>query len=287
MHLLTKVFVVFAAVLALILSTLTVAYSANADALTKALTDAEARAAQESATKDAAVGAANAAAQRARDEASTLQSELSAQRRINNDLETQNASLLADVRRSEEEKQAIQSQIGDFVETINAQTALLESVQSQLDVARQDVARLRRESLALEDDLNDLLSQNAVLEQTVRAQREELESIRRQTDDRFADGTTGGGSQEPFELTGPLVTGRVAKVEADEVVGSGLLVEIGLGTNDRVTRNSRLFVTRGDRWIADVVVLEADLNRSVARVEIGATEHQVRANDTVLSRLDD
>lgn len=282
MHILTKVFAVFAAVLSLVLATLTMGMAFNISEVKGALQAAEATAATEKAQKDAEVNRSAEERSRLERQLADSANEVARLRGVNTDLDSENAQLRTDVSREREAAQAIQTQIGDFDKTVAAQTRLIESYRTQIGEMRAETSRLRSESLALEDRLNDRESEQGVLNQQIRALQEQLAAaeVARQ----------GGGAVDaavaakPFDFSGPIITTRVSSMARDAATGDQL-VELAAGSTDRVSKNMRLYVTRGSQWIADIVVISTDLNQSVARVKLMAGGQSIQKGDVALSRL--
>jgi hypothetical protein len=282
-HILTKVFIVFAAVLSLILAALTMAYSVNADAITQKYSDAlqeanTARASQQAATAE--YSDANAALQRQLAEQQSLNADLDAR---NADLVRENTLLLARGQQAESRAAAIENQIGDSLQTTKAQAAVIESYRQELAKLRESELGLRRGSLELEDRVNDLASQNEVYEQTIRALREQVASAQRQAELAMSGAGAGTGN-EPYEASGPVIRGRVTRVSNDPATGQPL-VQVDLGSNDRVAENMQLHVGRGNDFIATLVVVRTDLQSSVARVAMSDGQQNVQPGDLVVSRF--
>ncbi|HZW09094.1 MAG TPA: hypothetical protein VFF69_04245 [Phycisphaerales bacterium] len=283
MHILTKVFIVFAAVLSLILAALTMAYSVNADAIVQKYSDAlqeanTARAAQQAATAE--YSDANAALQRQLAEQQSLNADLDAR---NADLVRENSLLLAQRQQAENRAAAIENQIGDSLQTTKAQAAVIESYRQELAKLRESELGLRRGSLELEDRVNDLASQNEVYEQTIRALREQVAGAQRQAELAMSGGGE-GAANEPYEASGPVIRGRVTRVSNDPATGQPL-VQVDLGSNDRVAENMQLHVGRGEDFIATLVVVRTDLQSSVARVALSNEGQTVQPGDLVVSRF--
>lgn len=283
MHILTKVFAVFAAVLSLVLATLTMSMAFNISEVSGALRAAEAKAQAEKAQKDAEVNRAAEERSRLERQLADTANEIARLRGQNTDLSTENSQLRTAVSREREAAQAIQTQIGDFDKTVAAQTRLIESYRDQIDEMRAESARLRSESLALEDRLNDRESEQGVLNQQIRALQEQLAAaeIARQ-----GGGETVAASNvaKPFDFSGPIITTRVTGTAIDEATGD-TLVELAAGSTDRLAQNMRLFVLRGNSWVADVVVIRTDLNQAVARVKLADKGQSIQNGDLVMSRL--
>jgi hypothetical protein len=282
-HILTKVFIVFAAVLSLILAALTMAYSVNADAIVGKYNDAmqeanTARAAQQAATAE--YSDANALLQRQLAEQQALNADLDAR---NADLVRENSLLLSQRQAAENRAAAIENQIGDSLQTTKAQAALIDSYRQEVAKLRESELTLRRESLQLEDRVNDLASQNEVFEATIRAQREQLAAAQRSAEMALAGGGAGAAS-EPYEAAGPIIRGQVTRVSTDPTTGQPL-VQLNVGSNDRVAENMQMHVGRGDDFIATLVVVRTDLQSSVARVDLTGPGAQVREGDLVVSRF--
>ncbi len=285
MHILTKVFAVFASVLSLVLATLTMSMAFNISEVSSALRDAEATAAQEKSQKDAEVN--RAASERSRLEAQMTDAfnEIARLRGVNTDIASENARLRSEVSREREAAQAIQTQIGDFDKTVAAQTRLIESYRDQINQLRGDNSRIRSESLAIEDRLNDRESELGVLNQQIRALQEQLAAVETSMQGGSASATTAAGqAARPFEFTGPVITTRVSGKAVDPASGKQL-VELAAGSTDRLANNMKLFVTRGNQWVADITVVRTDLNQAVARVELSAPGQVIQPGDIVLSRL--
>lgn len=284
MHILTKVFIVFAAVLSLVLAALTMAYSVNADSIVSKYQDAlkeaaTAKASQQSATAEYADK--NAVQQQQLDAMSARNAQLESR---NDELIGENARLVTEKQNAENRALAIGNQIGDSLQTAKAQAQVIESLRAELSSLRQSELALRRGSLELEDRVNDLASQNDVFQATIRALREQLASAQRAAELAMS-GVGAGGEGEPYTATGPVIRGRVTQVSTDPASGQPL-VEVDIGSNDRVSENMQLQVGRGQSFVATLVVLRTDLQSAVARVELLASEDAaVQAGDMVMSRF--
>lgn len=284
MHILTKVFIVFAAVLSLILAALTMAYSVNADALVTKYDDALKEAATAKAQQQAAVAEwsdANAMLQRKLAELQGQAADLDAR---NADLVRENTLLLTQRQQAENRAAAIENQIGDSLQTTKAQAAVIDSYRQELAKLRESELGLRRSALQLEDRVNDLASQNEVYEQTIRALREQVASAQRAAELAMSGVAAGDASGEPYEASGPVIQGRVTEVTTDPETGQRL-VQLDVGTNDRVSENMQMHVARGNQYIGTLAIIRTDLQSSVGRVELTNAGASVQAGDRVVSRF--
>lgn len=286
MHILTKVFIVFAAVLSLVLSVLTMAYAFNADTISSRYLDAlqSAERAEAQLRSESATYAETSNRQQA--QIADLQSRLADIETRNADLVRENTMLLADKQRAENRAAAIENQIGDSLQTAKAQAAVIASLREDNAKLRDSELSLRRSSLQLEDRVNDLASQNDVYQATIRSLQEQLAAAQRDAERRLGSGTgTARDGGEPFEAAGPIIRGRVTRVSTDSATGQPL-VEINIGANDRVAENMKLHVGRGGtQFVATLVVIRTDLQSSVARVALTNAGASVREGDLVVSRF--
>lgn len=284
MHILTKVFIVFAAVLSLVLSVLTMAYAYNADTINSRYTDA---------LKDAQTAKAQAQSQSAafsdkstRDQQTIaeLQGLLADFEARNADLVRENTTLVSGKQKAENRALAIENQIGDSLQTTKAQAAVIDSLRQDNSKLRESELRLRTMALDYEDRVNDLASQNDVYQATVRALREQLAAAQRDSELALS-GASGSLGDTPYEASGPVIRGRVSRVSFDSASGQPL-VEVDIGSNDRVAENMKLHVGRGtSEFVATLVVVRTDLQSSVARVALTNTGASVREGDLVVSRF--
>lgn len=282
MHILTKVFIVFAAVLSLVLAALTMAYSVNADAIVSKYNDAQkAAGAAQAAQQAATAAAADKAAVDARQihDLQILVSDLAAR---NASLVTDNSGLSASVQSEKNRADAVENQIGDSLETTKAQAQVIDSFRRELAALRESELQLRRMALNYEDRVNDLASQNDVLNATVRALQEQLASAQRAAE--LAMGGVSGEGGGPYEASGPVIRGRVTQVSTDPASGQAL-IEVDVGSNDRVAENMQLHVGRGTDFVATLVVVRTDLQSSVARVSLTNDGQSVQPGDLVVSRF--
>jgi len=282
-HVLTKVFLVFAAVLSIGLSALTIAYAVNTDRIAADYNSALAS----KAVAEAQV-ATNLAASGERERANAAQLE-----QLNRDiasrdsqvrqLDAERASLLTEKNKAEAARQSVESKIAELGETTKTQASLIESYTNEVRTLRTNELRYRQQSLDMEDRMSDLESQREVLDQNYRAVQEELAEARRTTDG-VRTGTTASADQ-PFTYAGATITGSVEEVAADGASG-GTLVKINVGSNDRVTKNMRFHVIRDNTFVGNLVVVQSDLKWSVARFDDLGRGSAARTGDRVLSRLE-
>ena len=283
MHILTKVFVVLAAVLSLLLSALTVTYSVNAEQIRQSYVDLESE-------KDAAVTAQAAQAAMHNTQLDALRRELESGeqtiaglRSDMSQLQFANDRLLKDLNDAQLEADQIRAQITQFGVATDTQSTLIAAYRDEVTRLRENELDFRDERLALEDRIADQSSQILVLEQQRRALEEQVAELRDVAQGRTTTGDDGQG--RTTIVLDRFVRGRVGEVSTDPASGDPL-IQLNLGSSDGLRRNTELYVVRdGSTFVANVVVNAVDLQTSTARVTLTAEGRSVRPGDEVRSRL--
>lgn len=282
-HILTKVFVLFAAVLSIMLSALTISYTINTDQIVSKYNDAleEAKTAEGSLSAQAARHGIILTEKEA--QIDNLRSQLSAATNTMRDIERSAAQLQTDLRTAEADKAAADRRVQGALEATKAQAQIIDAYKTEVSSLRNNELLARENMLQLEERLANVLSQGAVQEATIRSLREQIEGAK--------TGTANAGRFEQIDLInatpigGSLVRGSVQSVAYDADMGR-YIVQIDLGENDRMRRNARVHIVRGNDFIADLVITRTDLNVATGIVDNLRAGESVRQNDTVKSRLD-
>lgn len=282
---LTKVLVIIAAVLSLFLSALVISYSFNTDQI---LQDRDNQVSQTLAAKGqlADYSTQASAAKVAWDkEREALNSQLADREGRARELERVNAELTRSKAKAEQDLQAITLKIAELGETVKTQATLLTGYRDEVTALRKNELRFREQAVQSDDRISDLESQNEVLTQSVRALREQLEEARLAREGGSSSmGILGAPSKEPFVDTGIPVTGSIENVTTDPSTGA-TLVKINLGSNDRIRENQKLFISRGNKFVANLVILKTDMRYAIGRVDTLSRDVSVQNGDSVTTRL--
>jgi hypothetical protein len=276
----TKFLIVACAVLCLLLSALTVAFTANADRITEGFKqERAARLAAEATAKDqlAQAGQERADMQQKVQELTAAIRERDAQI---NDLQARATALQTEKERAAAEVATIKNQIDQLTATTKVQAAVIEADRQELGKLRAESLAAARREIELGDRVNDLASQNEVLEQTARALREQLAEAQTALQTAAAGGRPGAKGQ-PYDPAGLKVRGSVTDVIRSDA-GDEMVV-LDIGTNKGVQENMRLDIIRGTTWLATVVITKADPGQSVGRLDYLGRTTKVGKGDTVLS----
>ncbi len=284
MHILTKFLVIMAAVLAILLSGLSIAYSSNAQRLRESV-DNERKSA-EAAKAAAAEVTAQAAAEREslNTKLTELQNAMASVRQTISQLQGENAQLLSDKKRLELEGASYQARIDQFIALSEAHARLDEARAKELEELRQKQLSYARKEIEMGDRINDLAGQLEVAQETSRALQEQLVSARQDLDRARTGGGAGGlADASGFKKAPPTFRGRITNVTRDDATGS-TLVTINAGANDRLTEKMELNIVR-DGFVAKVVLTRVDLNTAIGIVNFLGRDVQVQVNDLVMPTL--
>jgi hypothetical protein len=284
-HILTKVFVLFAAVLSILMAALSISYTVNADRIVADYRNAQANA--EKATGDLATfrtqqGNLMAALEQ---DALSARNELASRDSDIRRLEAANSELRIGLRSAESDRASITSKIAELGVAVETQAKIIDEYKNELSRLRQAELDYRDEKIDIEKQLSDLESQVIVYEQVKRALEEQLSEVRQALANARNPGAGSGAAAAVTEVAGAVVRGKVDQVMTDPATGE-LLLKINLGTNDRIRQNNRLYVHRNNTtYLGEVVIFQVDLNHAIGRMNYTAEGQSIRAGDEVLSRL--
>lgn len=286
MHVVTKIFVIFATILSVFLSALVISFSSNA---AKIADDYEAQ-------KARAVAAEAAKAAEAIDAATQLKNE---QRKADladrsvSELRESNRKLLdqlqvalqaqRSLQDSADRNGALAQQLGS---TNQAQAALIEALRKDADDSRKSQVDTSKKNAELEKALADLRRSYEAAENEKKLVREQLVEAKNQLDALRASGAAGvtGKASEPFTYNGPNIAGKIEELSTD--AGSGAsLVRISVGSADNIRDNMKLAIRRGDEFLGNLVIVKTDLRFAIGRVDLLGRQVSLQVGDAVQTDL--
>lgn len=282
MHILTKILAVFAALLAVGLSALTIAYTANADrvradyqAQVLRAQASEARAAEASANAQIAIGAIQQQIDEIARQRDALEAEAS-------QLRQNNARLLTDARQAQAAEQSIRSKIDQLAATSETLSRIVASYRDEVASLRSNEIRYARNETQLSDRINDLTGQLEVALENNRALQEQLVEVRDQLASAERGGPTTGASRGSVASAATPIRARVTSVQRGPA--GELLVEINAGERDQLRANNELSLVRGDTFLGKVRLTRVESQQSVGVVDfLGRPSRDIREGDTVVS----
>lgn len=282
MHILTKVFVLIASVLSIMMASLAISYSVNADKITEGFHDA--RAAADTAQADQAAQKAAHGQERAtlQEDLNAKQDELASRDADTRRLEASNSELRIALRQAEAGRESITSKISQLGVTTETQAKIIAEYKTELSRLREDQLNYRDEKIDLEKSISDLESQAIVFEQVNRALRESITSLQNMANGGNPNGNARDNTPREADR---LVRGTIDEVLNDSNTGD-TIVKVNLGTNDQIVENTRLYIHRGtDIYLGELIIFSADLNHAVGRIDLKVANYTIRAGDQVTSKL--
>ncbi len=286
MHVLTKILVVFCAVLSLLLAALSMAYATNADRLKASIEhERELRLSTESTAKEQVTSSASQQAalqeklQATQNDKASLLQQLST-------LHAEQTDLRSQVERAKADADAIRNQISQLGATADTQAALIKNYRDENSKLRDDLVKSSKREIDLVDRVNELTGQREVLEQNSRALKEQLEEAKLslQAVQQGGSALTGATAvTEPREFVGPLVRATVTEVTPSP---TGDLVVINEGSNRGLKENTLMHVIRGNDFVASIALVRVEPNSAVGRITLTRKGMQVLKDDVVLSRIE-
>lgn len=278
MHPVTKILVVFAAILSVLLSALTIAYSANAQRIKEQYLDAQRAREAALAAKSAQDSIHSEERARLEEEIASLEQQLNELERRKTSLQQDNAELLARVEQAESQRRATEARLDQLAASAQTQSTLIASYRDELSSLRQSELQSKQREIELADRISDLSAQLEVAVETNRALREQIAELRQQQETQVASGE--GRSRE--RATRPV---RATVTEVNTNQAGDLLAQINAGSNDRLRENMELTIVQDGRFAGKLVLTSVELNEAVGRVDTLNLDTQVQPGATVLSAV--
>ena len=279
MHTVTKVLVVFASVLCVLLAALTMAFSVNVDRVTGDYQAERDRRLHAETDAQSTVAQAQAALAEKSQELAGLNASFTNLKTQFNSLEAERAQLVAAVRAAEAQRDAIVGQVAQVQASNNTLVEINKSYAGEVTKLRDtELARSRRE-IELVDRINDLESQVEVQVASVRALQEQLAEANRALQSAGPSVRTTRGQEQPFRPS-IAISGKVLNVGKDPATGRPMAT-INVGANDQVRENMELVITRNGNFVANLIVTKTDLQWSMGRIDALGKTVQIQPGDVV------
>ncbi|MEO0511754.1 MAG: hypothetical protein AAF108_02510 [Planctomycetota bacterium] len=279
MHALTKIFAVMATVLALVVATLASFQSLNAGKIRGEFENIQTRQRANEASLQSQATEESEQITSLRVERQALTDEITQLRTDLTELENEKIQAEARERKAVADAVQVTRQIGQLAQTVETQQALIASYREEVQDLRAGELAFRKREIDLVDRLNDLESQNGVLDQTVRALQVELADLQ----GRIAQGNGGTGDEGIVEIFGDPITGEVVRVRDD---AGRQIAQIDLGSRDRMRNRARLYILRGKDFLAQLILEDVDLDSAVGVVDTLGEAISIRPGDTVVTSLE-
>jgi len=277
-HTVTKVLVVFAAILCVLLAALTMAYSVNAERVTA---DYRAQVTLRQSTADSAmadVTQARAEQGALNEKINSLQSQLTAMSNQVQSLEAELSQKRSEVNQARLATDDKNAQLTQLATSSNTQAELIKTYRGEVTKLRDNELTYRKREIELVDRLNDLESQREVQDGSIRALQEQLAELQRNINSGGPT-LTGGTPAGPFKPN-IAISGKVLQVGTNKATGRPIAT-INVGANNQVKENMELAISRNGQFLGNFVVTKADLQWAVGEINTLGKKVDVREGDSV------
>jgi hypothetical protein len=175
-------------------------------------------------------------------------------------------------------------------QTLNETIQLMKNSQAQLTLKLAEIEKLEAQ---FEDTSNTLLEKLAII-QTLETEKKQLIEEKVELQNRMDKllQPTGRRPAPVVTVTPKKEIARPAPVIAKKIGLKGLvtavdtknkMASISIGTADGVREGMKFHVTRGDKFICDILIIDTDAEEAVGAMEL--VQEQPRAGDTVSTNL--
>jgi hypothetical protein len=283
-HTVTKVLVVFAAILSVLLAALTMAYAVNVERIISDRAAESNRRVTADATASAAIAQAKELQAQLNDQKQQLEAQIS---KLNSDiasLQGERTQLINDKTQAINSRDAVIGETEQAIATSKTQALLIQQYRDEVTKLRENELGYKRREIELTDRLNDLQSQLEVSQQSTRALQEQLVEANRQIQ-------SGGGANQRVGSAAPgpytpnfAVSAKVVSTSKDRATGKPMAT-IDVGSNNQIRENMELAVVRNGEFLANFIVTKADLGWAQGWVDYHGKKVEIQPGDRVVSVL--
>ena len=291
MHVVTKILIVFGALLAILLAALSMAFAANAGTIRDSV-------AGEAAGRIAAMAALDLERTKVATEISRIKSEkevADGQVKTLTDqiktLQEERNRLLAESSQAKLDAERARNLAAAKDGVLQTNTKLIETLSNEANSLRTRGLDSAKREAELTERLSELESQNQVLTQNIRAIQEQLAEAKSSMNAAPASSSASAGvaalpasvASSGVESFGPLVSARVRKVTRAE--NGEDLAFITVGSSSGIKAGQRLHIVRDGRFVASLVITVVDAGEAAGRIDYLGRSVSVAENDMVLTRV--
>jgi len=291
-HVLTKIFIVLVALLAVMLVPLVVVYAHNESSFREQFLDVESQLQVTRADAQAQANLAEAQRANANSTIQQLQSELSDLRLENQRLENANETLEARNREADLFKVRIDSKLASLASAVQTGQELNSSLVAEVRDLRDEALQSERRRVQIDERLREVSSQLEVAVAARRALEEEVELLREEKSIALSE------IQRYRSAFGALSEEETRDIEIlpdrnlqTTVIGidrgnDRILAEIGSGERDGVKVGWKLIIERNGQFIGNLRIVRVEPNSAVGEItlENPGDNRVARVGDRVIAR---
>lgn len=192
--------------------------------------------------------------------------------------------LASDLRKSERLSMQYQNQANSMTSVLAGFDQSVKNLLASLNKTQEELDQARTEGIKSQKELNQMTSnlyEKVVQLQSIEAERRRLLEQKTELEKQASPVGT------PREITAPVtpLPNQMASPATAAPVGTdikgmiveveGKLVTLSVGSADGVSRNMVFHVTRGDRFVCDVIITNVDINRSAGTLDLVVQQPQI------------
>ena len=282
MSIFTKIFVVLVMVLSVLLVALLVPFVINTEDYRGQLQNeqqqrqlAERRMSSQASLAEQQIDSVRQTADRLRAQISDQQRTISSLERNVNERERTIAQLRND-------NADVRSQLARFSSGLEQAAQINAMLQDEVRTRREGEVRLQTQAIELSDRLQQQETQVSTLERQVRLMREHNEDLSRENEQLMARVETFARPDVEEALDGGFDPENVIRARVTQVqqIGDQSWVALNVGSNDGVREGMRFTIHTGERYFADVVIMQVDETTSAGHVILQRREIEDAAEAT-------
>ncbi len=206
-------------------------------------------------------------------------------------LEAEKNLLAADLHKAERLAQQYQAQADSWKGVMAGFEQSVRNLQSSLSQTQQQLDHARAQGIKDQKELNQItadLYEKIVQLQSMEAERRRLLEQKKDLESQFSSGTAGAREVIPVTPLPRTATPATAIAAGDYIKGlvtdvKENLITLSIGSADGVKEKTVFHITRGDRFLCDVVVTDVDINQCAGVLDLVQQPPQV--GDTASTQL--
>ncbi len=294
MHVLTKIFIVLVALLAVLLTPLVIVFAKNEGTFRERYLSAVSREAAAASALDTEKAGNTATVNRLNLEKSELQAQLTEVRGQLQEREGAVATLRSEIEQARAAQAGINANLATLAAALQTNSSLSETLVTELRQLRDVALAAERRSVELDEALRTKVAELEVADLARRALQEELQRTNDERDQALAEVSA------YLAYIGPLpdaARDRGARTAVDRNLAAvvlnvrrtddSTLAEINVGSRDGVREGWVLTISDGGTFIGNLRITRVDVNRSTGVVELedAATRGEVKAGQRATARV--
>ncbi|MFO0873220.1 MAG: hypothetical protein U0575_04525 [Phycisphaerales bacterium] len=292
MHVLTKIFIVLVALLAVMLTPLVVVYANNEGTFRTKFLEEQARSKSASAAKVAAEQALQLTETRAMDERRQLESDLAGLRKDVEKKDVDVRRLDAEIANAKSSAATMTAQLATLAASLKADSQLKEVLVGELRSERDKALAAEKRFIEMDEKLRKTENDLQTLEAARRDLQEQLKQVVDEKDRALGDVNRYmaiyGKLDNAKRAVGGVVPDRNVTTTILNVRRSsdGVLAEIDAGSRDGVREGWVMVIADGGTFIGNLRIIKVDVNRSTGVVELEdpSARGEVRAGQRVIAK---